>query len=137
MRYILVVNGTSLTPDELRAAAETHGELGPEYQSAVIESFIDKVGKEIDARVDARLRQAQAPAPYPGPYQGQMPMPRQHGQARGSQLALAIVSMALGIPLTGIALVGSHSGTLALFIIWMGIVAVNAAFALVNRPPSR
>jgi hypothetical protein len=136
MRYILVVNGTSLTPDELRAAAETHGELGPEYQSAVIDSFIDKVGKEIDARVDARLARPQASAHYPNPYQAQMPMPIPRQDSRG-QLALAIVSMALGIPLTGIALVGSHSGTLALFIIWMGIVAVNVAFAFHSRPPSK
>ncbi len=129
------MTGTSLTPDELRAAAETHRELGPDYQSAVIDSFIDKVGKEIDARVDARLMQAQVPAPYPGPYQGHMP--RQHGHGRnGGQLALAIVSMSLGIPLTAIAL-GQHAGDFALLIIWLGIVAVNVAYALYNRPPSK
>jgi len=44
-----------LTPEEIRAAAETHRELGPDYQSAVIESFLDKVGREIDARVDQRM----------------------------------------------------------------------------------
>src|ERR1700730_15654107 len=55
LRYILPVGGSSLNPDEVRAAAATHHELGPEYQSAVIESFIDKVGREIDARVDSRL----------------------------------------------------------------------------------
>jgi hypothetical protein len=130
------VSSTSLTPDEFRAAAETHHELGPEYQSAVIESFIDKVGKEIDARVDARMR-AQQPAPYPGPFQGQqmpVPVPKQHVQ-RGTQFALAIVSMALGIPLTAIAL-GNHAGNLALFIIWLGITVINVAYALHSRPPS-
>ncbi len=137
MRYILLVSGTSLTPDELRAAAETHSELGPEYQSAVIDSFIDKVGREIDARVDARLAQSRAPGMvYPGP-QGQMPVPAHHVKdGRGGQLALAIVSMALGVPLSATAM-GTHAGTLALFVIWMGIVAVNVAFALINKPPSR
>jgi hypothetical protein len=131
------VSSTSLTPDEFRAAAETHRELGPEYQSAVIDSFIDKVGREIDARVDARLAQARVPgAVFPGP-QGQLPVVTpQVKDGRGGQLALAIVSMALGVPLTAIAM-GTHAGTLALFIIWMGIVAVNVAFALINRPPSR
>lgn len=131
------MSSTSLTPDEFRAAAETHHELGPEYQSAVIESFIDKIGKEIDARVDARMR-AQQPMPYPGPgpYQGQfpMPVPRQSNPAR-SQFALAVVSMALGIPLSGIAL-GNHAGNLALFIIWLAITVINVAYSLHNRPPS-
>jgi hypothetical protein len=130
------VSSTSLTPDEFRAAAETHHELGPEYQSAVIESFIDKVGKEIDARVDARMR-AQQPMAYPGPYQAQMPVPvpKQPGLQRGTQFALAVVSMALGIPLSAIAL-GNHAGNLALFIIWLGITVINVAYALHNRPPS-
>ena len=44
-----------MSADEIRAAAETHRELPPEYQNAVIESFMAKVDREIDARVDARL----------------------------------------------------------------------------------
>lgn len=132
------MSSTSLTPDEFRAAAETHSELGPEYQSAVIDSFIDKVGKEIDARVDARMR-AQQPMPYPGQFQGQgqgqMPVPKQHGPRQGSQFALALGSMALGIPLSAIAL-GNHAGDLALLVIWLGITIINVAYALSNRPPS-
>jgi hypothetical protein len=50
-----------LTPDEIRAAAETHSEVGRDYSSAVIESFLDKVGREIDARVDARLNRYAPP----------------------------------------------------------------------------
>src|SRR5215469_2798464 len=57
--YRAPVNSPSLSPDEIRAAAETHRDLGPDYQSAVIESFLDKVGREIDARVDARVAAAQ------------------------------------------------------------------------------
>src|ERR1035441_7092443 len=44
-----------LSPEEIRAAAEAHRELGPEYSDAVVASFIEKVDKEIAARVDARL----------------------------------------------------------------------------------
>ena len=50
----LLITGHGV-PDEVRAAAETHRELPPEYQTAVIESFLSKVDREIDARVDARL----------------------------------------------------------------------------------
>src|ERR1022692_4050724 len=44
-----------LSPEEIRAAAEAHRELGPEYSDAVVASFLEKVDQEIAARVDARL----------------------------------------------------------------------------------
>ena len=121
------MSSSSFSRDEIRAAAETHRELGPDYQEAVIESFLDKVGKEIDARVDARLghdRRDWRP----------QPAPKQH---HGAAMALAIVSMVLGIPLTAIVLaVGSHPAGLAgLLIVWAGIVAINVAYSIRLRPP--
>ena len=71
--YRAGVNMPSLSPDEIRAAAETHRDLGPEYQSAVIESFLDRVGREIDARVDARLAAAQLPIQQQQQYQHSSP----------------------------------------------------------------
>src|SRR6266567_1038493 len=48
--------GTSpLSPEDIRAAAGAHHELGPEYSDAVVASFIEKVDQEIAARVDERL----------------------------------------------------------------------------------
>jgi hypothetical protein len=48
--------GTSpLSPDDIRAAAGAHHELGPEYSDAVVASFLAKVDQEIAARVDERL----------------------------------------------------------------------------------
>ena len=44
-----------LSPDDIRAAAEAHQELGPEYQDAVVASFLEKVDREVAARVEARL----------------------------------------------------------------------------------
>ena len=55
-----------VSPQEIRAAAEAHHELGPEYSDAVVASFLEKVDKEIAARVEARLTatpQAQSAAP--------------------------------------------------------------------------
>lgn len=118
------MSSTSLTPDEVRAAAETHRELGPDYQAAVIESFLEKVAKEIDVRVDARLAMAGVSAP------------KQRG--RGGSLALAIVSLGVGIPLTGIT-EGLHAGIVALTVIWAAIAVINVAYtlssALSSRPP--
>jgi hypothetical protein len=44
-----------LSPDDIRAAAEVHAEMGPEYRDAVVESFLAKIDQEIGARIDARL----------------------------------------------------------------------------------
>ena len=48
--------GTSpLSPDDIRAAAGAHHDLGPAYSDAVVASFLEKVDEEIAARVNARL----------------------------------------------------------------------------------
>ncbi len=130
---------SSLSPEEIRAAAETHNELGPAYRDAVIDLFLDKVGREIDARVDARLAQQQAAQP-----------PTRDGRGHpGSPMALAIISMALGIPLSAIALaVGTRpAGIAGLLVVWIAITAINIAYnvsyanvgsaARSQRPPDR
>jgi hypothetical protein len=124
--YRARVNRPSLTPDEIRAAAETHRDLGPDYQPAVIESFLEKVGREIDARVDARVAAQQ-----------QMPAaPAKRAAAREpSAFVLAVVSMAFGIPLTAIvAVAGSNPvGLGGVLVIWLAIAVINVAYSL--RPP--
>jgi hypothetical protein len=47
-----------VSPEDIRAAAEVHQELGPEYSDAVVAAFLDKVDKELAARVEARLAEA-------------------------------------------------------------------------------
>lgn len=129
----LVRVSSSLSSEEIRAAAETHNELGPAYRDAVIESFLDRVGREIDARVDARLAQ-QAP----------QPMARDRRGHSGSPMALAITSMALGIPISAIAVsAGRHpAGLMGLLVVWIAITAINIAYnvsyaARWRQPPDR
>lgn len=100
----------------------------------MIESFLDKVGREIDARVDARLAQQQS-APPSARYR--------HGQS-GSPMALAITSMALGIPISGIAVAaGPHpAGFMGLLVVWIAIAVINIAYnigytARFRQPPDR
>jgi hypothetical protein len=49
---------SQFSPGEIRAATEVHRELGPEYTDAVVESFLDRVDREIIARMDAHLAAA-------------------------------------------------------------------------------
>src|SRR5579875_903483 len=122
------VTTSSLSNDEIRAAAETHRELPPEYQGAVIDSFLEKVSAEIDARVDARLAAAYRMAP---PQQPQPP--RRHG----SPTFLAVASLVLGIPLTAIvAAASSHPiGLPGVIVIWAAIAVINIAWAGRGRFP--
>jgi hypothetical protein len=130
------VTDSPLSASELRAAAETHHELAPEYRDGVLESFVERVSREIDARVDARLAQAASSAPARSA-PAQVPA-RAHGPKTGASLALALGSMALGIPITAIlAAAGTHPvGLTGVVVVWLAIAIINIAFAVANRPPA-
>jgi hypothetical protein len=44
-----------MSPEDIHAAAGAHHELGRDYSDAVVASFLEKVDREIAARVDERL----------------------------------------------------------------------------------
>ena len=57
---------------EIRASVAAHADLGPGYDDAVAEGLVERIGAEIDKRIDARLGHGGAvpgPAGSPG-YQG-------------------------------------------------------------------
>lgn len=114
---------TSWTADEVRAAAETHRELPPEYQSAVIESFLSKVDREIDARVDARI------AGYGG---GRMRPARPRTPA-----LFVLATLVAGIPLSAIAVAtGQHPGGFwGLLVVWISIVVIDITYIGRYQPP--
>jgi hypothetical protein len=119
--------------DEIQASAAAHRDLGSGYDSAVAEGLVDRIGEEIDRRVEARLfGHLQAPAP------------RRRGPAPG-RLGVAPVFLALGS--MGLAIGGTiavlHPGdsppgtvrpgqSLLVALIWIVIAAVNMAYARRN-----
>ena len=57
---------------EIRASVAAHADLGPGYDDAVAEGLVERIGSEIDKRIDVRLGQlggVPGPAGSPG-YQG-------------------------------------------------------------------
>lgn len=100
---------------ELEAVLETRRELGAELEPALVDSFAERIERVVEARVRAQyeveLERAEA---------------ARHG--RGSQLALAIVSVTMAIPLTAIAV--SFAGLPGMLAVWVGIVLVNFAMAM-------
>ena len=115
-----------LSPQEIRAAAAVHKELGPEYSDAVVESFLDRVDQEITARLDARL----GPVPREQPAQ----------PAQSNSRRTLLTGVAIGIFITGVpsAMVAASAGgviskdetqvLLIVGILWAIAVAI-AAFA--------
>ena len=46
---------------EIRASVGAHHDLGPEYDDAVAEGLVERIGAEIDKRIEAQLRRYGAP----------------------------------------------------------------------------
>jgi hypothetical protein len=122
--------------DEVRASAAAHRDLGPGYDAAVAEGLVERIGDEIDRRVDARLfGQVPYQAPPPRPRLRREPVP---GRMGFGAVVLALGSMGMGIGATaavlhpGAAAPGQQvSGGAAVLIalIWIVIGVVNVAYA--------
>jgi hypothetical protein len=106
--------------EEAAAALEVRRELGPEYEDAVLESFVQRASEMLDRKVDARLAERGA---------GRPPQKRQ----AHPHLSLAIWSLIIGFLGSGALTAGAEQGPLSLLILWAGIAAVNFAYAIRNR----
>ena len=118
-----------VTKDDITAAAAAHQELGPHFDGAVAESLVERIGAEIDKRVDARIG---GPAPSP---RRSRPVARSADSSGLSPLnwpatILALGSMGLGIGATAAVLNpsghGTTSGEIGLAVlIWIVIGIIN------------
>jgi hypothetical protein len=119
-----------LSPQEIRAAAAAHKELGPEYGDAVIESFLERVDREITARVDARL----------GPVSREQPVQSAQSNSRRTLLTgVAIGIFVAGVPSMMVA--ASAGGVIAkdetqvlliIAVLWAIAVAIAASASRVR-----
>ncbi len=103
--------GTSpISPEDIRAAAGAHHELGPEYSDAVVASFLERVDREIAARVDERLTAA-------GP-RGARPAERGNRRAMMKGFAIGVASSVAVVLL----IAGTSPGHKAL--LWLLVLGV-------------
>jgi hypothetical protein len=93
---------SAVSPDDVRAAAEVHGELGPEYSDAVVASFIDKVDRAVAARVEARLADQVQSAPAKRASKVQRPLARRVARDVLAASAGALVAVGAVVGLHGI-----------------------------------
>jgi hypothetical protein len=100
--------GTSpLSPEDIRAAAGAHHELGPEYSDAVVASFLQRVDQEIAARVDERLAASRPRT---------RPVERANRRALLTGFAIGVASSAATVLLIAGARPGHHALLLLLFL---------------------
>jgi hypothetical protein len=99
----------SETKKDLRAAAHTARELGPEYENEVMDGFLRRLQHRMDAQPTGRPLRAPEPA-----------APARRG---GGGNAFQYVSLVVAVPLSAIG--ASLAGLPGLVIAWAGIVALN------------
>jgi hypothetical protein len=99
-----------ITRDDVESAVAARQELGAEMEPAVVDAFLDKVERAVEARAAAD----EAERKHRGGSSGD-----------GTSFALAIVSLGTGIPITAIA--ADAGGVQGMIVAWAGIVGVNVA----------
>ncbi|MGW4676602.1 hypothetical protein [Streptomyces sp. NPDC004324] len=109
---------------ELDATLHARRELGDEYESALVDSFLEKVEQRLDGAVDRRVRRQLA--------EQQMVVARgarspQGTDSWGERFGFGIVSLVLAVPLSAIG--GGIAHLPGLLVAWVGIVGVNAVQA--------
>lgn len=105
--------------DEAEAALHTRKQLGDDFESALVDSFVDRIDQAIESRVAQHLRRAN----------DRRESNKQLARSKEDHaLALAIVSLGVAIPLTAIA--SDSAGVAGILIAWLGIVLVNFVYGL-------
>jgi hypothetical protein len=112
-----------ISREELQAALRARGELGRDLEPHLIDTFLDRVERSIDARADARI-EARLRA------HGALGARERTGPSAATVL-LALGSMGCGIGATGAATaLGDVMGFLAAVTAWAAIAVINVAHAL-------
>ena len=96
--------------DDALAALSARRELGEEFEPAVVDAFVERVERGIDARIEARLAEVKP--------------------ERGTDMTTVLVavgSLACAIPLTAIS--ASLTGVVGVLVVWVAILAINVAHA--------
>ena len=108
------------TRRDIEAALAARRELGPEYHDSIAAGLAERVEQLAAIRMAELRHEAQV----------QEREANEEKSTRGQRLALAIVSLGVGIPITGISAEMTEPALLGVLVSWAGIVGVNIAAGL-------
>ncbi|CAM5231391.1 MULTISPECIES: hypothetical protein [Streptomyces] len=114
---------------DLDATVRARRELGDDYDSALVESFLEKVEQRIDDAVDRRVRRRLAERQMATARETRRPKP---ADSWGERYGFALITLVLAIPLSAIA--GAVAGLSGMVVTWLGIVGVNGVQAVRLHP---
>lgn len=114
---------------ELDATLQARRELGSEYESELVDSFLEKVDQRIDGAVERRMRRHVAEQQMAATRDARSPRAT---DSFGERFGFGIVSLVLAVPLSAIG--GGIAHLPGLIAAWAGIVGVNAVQAARTNP---
>jgi hypothetical protein len=137
-RSYAVKMSSELSSEEIRAAAEVHRELGPEYSDAVVESFLDRVDRRIAERIDREVA-ARVGTQVSAVSGDELARP-----ARASGRLTLLTGVAIGIFVTGVpsVMVAASAGSvlakdetqlLVVLVVLLAVVAAIGAYLAMAR----
>ncbi|PKW08257.1 hypothetical protein SAMN05428944_4643 [Streptomyces sp. 1222.5] len=114
---------------DLDATVRARRDLGDDYDSALVDSFLERVEQRIDDVVDRRARRHLAEQQMAAARGTRRPRP---ADSWAERYGFALITLVLAIPLSAIA--GGLAGLSGMVVAWIGIVGVNAVQAVRVNP---
>ena len=116
---------------EISASVGAYRDLGGGYDDAIAAGLVERIGAEVDRRVDERIsryqRAGQPAADGAGSQDARhRTAPHPGSQVSWQQTILAFGSMVIGAITSGVIL-GHEEGTWPILVIWFAIVVINMA----------
>jgi len=130
--------------EEIAASVAAHGDLGPGYDEAIAAGLVERIGAEVDRRVDERISEYQrggrpvADSGAPADRQAQRrPAVHPGGQISWQQAGLALASMIVGLIASVSINTANGNGTWPIIVIWIAIVGINMVIFRTGRTAGR
>jgi hypothetical protein len=119
---------------DIAAAVAAHRELGPDYDAAVAEGLIERIGSEIDKRVEARLGD--------GARSSHLRSEVARPSSRQALLTGGVTGAGIGAGITGLAAMMANGGKSqylvpAVITVWLIIAVTGLAILLIRMHRSR
>jgi hypothetical protein len=113
--------------EEIAASVGAHRDLGDAYDDAIAAGLVERIGAEVDRRVDERMSQYERGTRQP------RRLPGAHPGLSWQQVGLALGSMVIGLIASVSITTPNGTATWPIIVIWAAIVAINVAIFRVGR----